>query len=223
MAENPKTRGRHVVILAHPDPDSFNAAIARAYCAAVHECGQDATIRDLYAMGFDPLLKNEERPDRRSMEVSADVRAELDALSDADVIVLVYPIWFGMPPAILTGYIDRVVGSGVTPLQVQHRQAQGPLTGGHMVSITTSGAPGEWLHKQGQIKSLRELATLYLFRAFAMHSADYLHIGDIVQNVAEDVIDKHLAEVREKARKICERIAVERYGALPPMSIYDGS
>ena len=82
---------------------------------------------------------------------------------------------------------------------------------------------GEWLHEQGQIESLRELATLYLFRAFAMHSADYLHIGAITQDISKDCVEKHLADVREKARKICERIAVDRYGALPPMSIYDGS
>ncbi|MGB3928561.1 MAG: NAD(P)H-dependent oxidoreductase [Sphingobium sp.] len=223
MADSPKTRGRHVVILAHPDPGSFNATIARAYCEAVRECGQDVTIRDLYAMGFDPLLKNEERPDRGAIEIAPDVQAELAALSGADVVVLVYPIWFGMPPAILKGYVDRVVGSGVTPLQVQHREAQGPLTAGHMLSITTSGAPSEWLQEQGQIQSLRELATLYLFRAFAMHSTDYLHLGAITQGMAKDVMDGHLAEVRRTARKVCERLAVERYGALPPTSIYDGS
>ncbi len=223
MADIPKARGRHVVILAHPDTDSFNAAVARAYCEAIHECGQDATIRDLYAMGFDPLLKNEERPDRGAIEMASDVRAELEALSGADVVALVYPIWFGMPPAILKGYVDRVVGSGVTPLQVQHHQAQGPLTAGHMVSITTSGAPGEWLHEQGQMQSLRELATLYLFRAFAMHSADYLHIGGIVPDLPQAIIDGHLEDVREKARAICQRIAIERYGAAPPISTYDGS
>lgn len=54
-------------------------------------------------MGFDPLLKNEERPDRRGSSLSRDVRAELDALTGSDVIALVYPIWFGMPPAMLKG------------------------------------------------------------------------------------------------------------------------
>ncbi|MCF8707814.1 NAD(P)H-dependent oxidoreductase [Rhizorhapis sp. SPR117] len=218
-----KRRARHVVVLAHPDPDSFNATIARAYCDAVIAFGQEASVRDLYAMGFDPRLKNSERPDKRGTKLATDVRAELDALSGSDVIALVYPIWFGMPPAILKGYIDRVVGAGVTPQQVQHRAAEGPLTAGHMVSITTSGAPEEWLHEQGQIQSLRELATLYLFRAFSMHSADYLHIGGIVEDLPKDIIEGHLSDVRAKAGAICERIAVERYGALPKPTIYDGS
>lgn len=157
------------------------------------------------------------------MTLAPDVRDELDALSGRDVIVLVYPVWFGMPPAMLVGYIDRVVGAGVTPQEVQARAAQGPLTAGHMLTITTSGASEAWLHKQGQVQSLRELATLYLFRAFSMKSADYLHLGDIVEDLPRPVVAGHLSKVREKARVICERIAVERYGAAPPLSVFDGS
>lgn len=223
MDDKAKPKGRHVVVLAHPDPTSFNASIARTYCEAVQDYGQDASIRDLYSMGFDPLLKNIERPDRQGTELAIDVLAELRALSGADVIVLVYPIWFGMPPAMLTGYVDRVVGAGVTPRQIQARAAEGPLTANHMVSITTSGAPEAWLHEQGQIESLHQLATLYLFRAFSMRSADYLHFGGIHEGLPANEIVEHLMQVREKARVICERIAVERFGALAPASIYDGS
>jgi len=223
MGDETNATGGHVVILAHPDPSSFNAAIARTYCDQVRECGQRALVRDLYAMAFDPLLKNAERADRRGMALAPDVRDELDALSGSDVIVLVYPVWFGMPPAMLIGYIDRVVGAGVTPQQVQQRAAQGPLTAGHMLTITTSGAPEAWLHEQGQVQSLRDLATRYLFRAFSMKSADYLHIGGIAEDLPRPAADQYLAQVRDKARVICERIAVERYGAAPPFSIFDGS
>lgn len=223
MNDQLQAKGRHVVILAHPDPNSFNAAIAQAYCQAVQACGQDVTVRNLYAMGFDPLLKNTERPDRKDMVLAPDVVLELDALSGADVVVLVYPIWFGLPPAMLVGYIDRVVGAGVTPLQVQRRTAQGPLTAGRLLTITTSGAPDSWLQKQGQIASLRDLASIYLFHAFSMRSADHLHIGGIEENLPETIVETHLAEIREKARTVCDRIAVERFGAAPSLSGFDGS
>ncbi|WP_454887510.1 NAD(P)H-dependent oxidoreductase [Sphingomonas oryzagri] len=55
---------RHVVILAHPNPGSFNGLVADAYCDAVRTCGQEAIVRDLYALGFDPALKDHERPGR---------------------------------------------------------------------------------------------------------------------------------------------------------------
>ena len=46
----------HAVILAHPDADSFNAAVAQAYCEAVRGPGHEAVLRDLYRLGFDPVL-----------------------------------------------------------------------------------------------------------------------------------------------------------------------
>ena len=56
---------RHAVILAHPATTSFNALVARTYCEAVGRFGQEAVIRDLYALGFDPVLKDAERPTGR--------------------------------------------------------------------------------------------------------------------------------------------------------------
>lgn len=220
MADMTKRPARHVVILAHPDPQSFNAAVAHTYCEAVRECGQEAILRDLYAMKFDPVLKNEERPDRRAFEVAGDVRAELEAIKDCDVVAFIYPIWFGLPPAMMKGYVDRVIGAGVTPHQVQDRAGQGPLTARHMVTITTSGASDAWLDEQGQVESLRELSSRYLLRAFSMKSADYLHIGSIVEGLSQRFVDQHLFDVRERARKVCARLNMERYGstALPSVS-----
>jgi NAD(P)H dehydrogenase (quinone) len=50
-----RSSARHVVVLAHPDPQSFNATIANTCCRTVRECGQKALLRDLYAIGFDPV------------------------------------------------------------------------------------------------------------------------------------------------------------------------
>ena len=61
MSDSASTAPRHTVILANPSRDSFDAALARHYCDTVHDCRQDAAIHDLYAMGFDPILKDDER------------------------------------------------------------------------------------------------------------------------------------------------------------------
>jgi NAD(P)H dehydrogenase (quinone) len=79
---------RHAVILCHPDGRSFNRAIADTYCAAVMSHGQEAVLRDLYAMDFDPVLKREERATLADFELKADVAQELAILRNCDVLVL---------------------------------------------------------------------------------------------------------------------------------------
>ncbi|WP_156405463.1 NAD(P)H-dependent oxidoreductase [Sphingomonas sp. Root710] len=214
---------RHAVILAHPDAHSFNAAIAQTYCDTVRDQGQEFVLRDLYRMGFDPVLREEEQPGAPGFHVSADVRAELEALEGSDIFTFIYPIWFGMPPAILKGYIDRVVGSGVTVSQIRKRHGQGLLSAAHLLCITTSGAPEAWLNEQGQVQALREISTRYLFRAFAMKSARTMHIGGIVEGLGKLFADRHLNDVREEARAVCARLYAERRGMAPLQTIGDGS
>jgi NAD(P)H dehydrogenase (quinone) len=214
---------RHAVVLAHPDADSFNAAIAKTYCETVRAAGQEAILRDLYQMKFDPLLKNEERPDRKGFALSPDVRAELDILRGMNVVVFVFPIWFGMPPAILIGYVDRVLGAGTTLRQVQERSDGGLLGNGHLCAITTSGASEDWLDAQGQTEALRELSGTYLFRAFAMQSTEALHIGGVIEGASAAFIDDNLERVRRRTASICARVARELIGTPMPQQTGDGS
>jgi len=214
---------RHVVILAHPDPHSFNAAVAEAYCETVRACGQEAIVRDLYAMGFDPVLKDAERPAKHAIVLSPDVSAELDAIRGADIYTLIYPIWFAMPPAMMKGYIDRVLGAGVTAQDIQHHAGEGVLSRRHMLSITSSGAREIWLDEQAQVESLRNVFSRYLFHAFAMASCEHLHLGGIVEGFSKRFIDEDLRDVHERARRVCAMLAAERHGGLAPFSVADGS
>ncbi|KEQ52892.1 NAD(P)H-dependent oxidoreductase [Sphingobium chlorophenolicum] len=214
---------RHAVVLAHPDPSSFNAAIAHAYCEAVEAAGQQVILRDLYAMNFDPVLKAHERPGRSDFRLSPDVQAELALLCGANVVTFVFPVWFGMPPAILVGYIDRVLGAGTTVGQVRHGAGRGLLDNGHLCAITTSGASEDWLQAQGQTQALRDLAGTYLFRAFAMQSTEAVHIGNVVEGAPANFFQDNLARVRQRAASICARVAEELHGTPLPPQLGDGS
>jgi len=214
---------RHVVVLAHPDPHSFNASAAEVYCETVRACGQDAVLRDLYVIGFDPLLKDIERPRARSRPLSRDVSEEIATIEGADMYALVYPIWFAMPPAMMKGYIDRVLGAAVTAHEIEARAGRGVLSGRHMLSITTSGAREAWLDEQGQVESLRTIFSRYLFHAFSMKSCEHLHLGAIVEGSSKRFIDQRLEEVRQRARAICATLSAQRYAASEPPSIADGS
>jgi NAD(P)H dehydrogenase (quinone) len=204
---------RHIVVLAHPDAGSFNAQAAHVYCDAVRNCGQEALLRDLYAMNFDPVLHADERPSRKLFKVYPDVQAELDTLAGADVLTLVYPIWFGSPPAILKGYVDRVLGSGVTPRAVQEDGGNGLLNGCRLISFTSSAAREPWLAEVGQEPSLRDVFDRYLQHAFGMRSSDHVQFGGVVEGLSRRFVDQNLYDVQERARRVCAALAAEKHKA----------
>jgi putative NADPH-quinone reductase len=100
-----------LIVLAHPDPGSFNHALADAAARAAERAGHDVLFHDLYAEAFDPILRSPETP--RDAALPAWLRRHCAEVAAADGIVIVHPNWWGQPPAILTGWIDRVMRPGV--------------------------------------------------------------------------------------------------------------
>jgi NAD(P)H dehydrogenase (quinone) len=196
----------HTVILCHPSTDSFNAAVARTYCKTVRACGQQAILRDLYRLGFDPVLRDSDRPDRAEGSVPADVAAEVRALRSADVVVLIYPVWFGSPPAMLKGYVERVFGSNFGYQLVRSGAPHPQLAGKPLVSITTSGMPIQWFELKGARAALKTLFDDYLVHAFGMSSAEHLHISGIVDGLSPQILKDQLARVADQARAVCDEL-----------------
>ena len=115
-------------VLAHPEPLSFNAHLIRSGSAALEAEGWTASVSDLYAMGFDPCERPEHFADRadpvrfdaqaeqrHASEIGAlptAVTDELALMDRADLLVLQYPMWWHLPPAMLKGWFDRVLAYG---------------------------------------------------------------------------------------------------------------
>ena len=99
------------IILAHPNPKSFNHAIAAAAREALLTAGWTVNWHDLYAERFDPLLPAEELA--RDATLPPEIRRHCDEIVSADAIVIVHPNWWGQPPAILRGWQDRVLRMGI--------------------------------------------------------------------------------------------------------------
>lgn len=100
-----------LVILAHPRPGSFNHAIADAACTAARRSGHRVTFHDLHVERFDPCLPAGEVPD--DGPIPPVIEQHCRELQIADGIVIVHPNWWGQPPAILKGWVDRVIRPGV--------------------------------------------------------------------------------------------------------------
>ena len=99
------------LILAHPGPGSFNHAIAETARQALLRSGHTVFFHDLYAEGFDPILPAHEIP--KGAALSPEIARHCAEIASADGIIVVHPNWWGQPPAILKGWIDRVIRPGV--------------------------------------------------------------------------------------------------------------
>lgn len=121
---------KFLCVLAHPEPASFTASLARHGMQSLREEGHIVDVADLYAMGFDPvsdrrnfvMAANPDRFDQQAEEklasvcrgYSSDLEQEMDRLEACDVLVLQFPIWWLGMPAIMKGWIDRVFAIGRT-------------------------------------------------------------------------------------------------------------
>jgi NAD(P)H dehydrogenase (quinone) len=99
------------VILAHPDKQSFNHAIADVAVRALKKKGCHVFFHDLYEENFDPVIPSSEIPADASLP--EDIEKHCLEIAQADGIIIIHPNWWGQPPAILKGWIDRVIRPGI--------------------------------------------------------------------------------------------------------------
>ena len=99
-----------LLLLAHPNPESLNAALAERVRLSLEQAGHQVIYHDLYHEGFDSLLPADEIS--KHARISRELEMHCDEFCTSDGIVVVHPNWWGMPPAVLTGYIDRGGAAG---------------------------------------------------------------------------------------------------------------
>ncbi len=160
------------IVLAHPEPKSFNAHLAAVARDALEGRGWGVTVSDLYAMGFDPCERPEHYPDRQDparfdaqaeqrhasdrSALPAEVRSEIERLDRADLVILQYPMWWHLPPAMLKGWFDRVFVYGEVYRSTQ-RFEHGRFVGSRvLVSVTVATSAETYAHdgRSGDIELL---------------------------------------------------------------------
>jgi NAD(P)H dehydrogenase (quinone) len=133
---------RFLGLYAHPNPESFCAALRRSVVGTLRRNGHEVDVCDLYAERFDPVLSYEERVGY--LDVPANRRPVEDyvrRLEQADGLILVFPVWnFGFP-AILKGFLDRVLLPGVSFTLVKGLATPNLGHLRSLVAVTTYGAP----------------------------------------------------------------------------------
>jgi NAD(P)H dehydrogenase (quinone) len=191
---------KHLVIVAHPRVDSLTMCLARAYVAELAALGHQHTLYDLYSMGFDPILTSAEiaQPERCSGPAEV-VQAQQD-LESADVVTVIYPLWWLSMPAILKGYIDRVLARGFA-YESRQGVVHGLLTGRQCVIVTLSGSPLPVLAGSGRWNAVEMLQDTHVFRAVGFDLLEHLHFDHVEAGLSVAVVNDQLARIRQCAHQ----------------------
>ncbi|MDP8266887.1 MAG: NAD(P)H-dependent oxidoreductase [Candidatus Aceula meridiana] len=140
----------HLIIYSHPNSKSFNCAIRETLKDALEQKGHEVRVRDLYAIGFDPVLSAKDFEVLEKGGVLDDVKVEQDHVRWADVVTFVFPVWWNSLPAIARGYIDRVFSVGFAYTE----KMEGLLPEKKVLVICTLNAPKDVSEKTGAFKAM---------------------------------------------------------------------
>lgn len=149
-----------LIVYAHPEPKSFNAAMCRRAREALVAAGHEVTVSDLYAEGFTPVAgrhdfttvadsarfhyQSEQAHAARNDGFAPDLAREQARVAAADLVILQFPLWWGGVPAILKGWGERVFAYGfgyADGLRFETGVFRGRRA---MVSMTTGGTPARF-------------------------------------------------------------------------------
>ena len=95
-----------MIVVGHPQRNTFCEALGKAYKDGAQSAGHDARLFLLADMTFDPILHDGYR---KIQALEPDLLSAYDALSDCDHLVIVFPLWCGDMPALLKGFIERIL------------------------------------------------------------------------------------------------------------------
>ncbi|HVJ43248.1 MAG TPA: NAD(P)H-dependent oxidoreductase [Dongiaceae bacterium] len=161
-----------LLVFAHPERHSLNGALRDAAVAELRAQGHDVQVSDLYADGWKSEVDRDDFPllapaarlqpaaaSKQAFEagaLTADVKAEIEKLFWADLLILQFPLWWFSMPAILKGWVDRVYAYGFAYGVGEHsdqrwgdRYGEGTLAGKRAMLIVTAGGWEEHYSARG--------------------------------------------------------------------------
>lgn len=172
-----------LVVTAHPSPRSLTAALTDVAHRALEGTGATVETSDLYRMGWDPAVRMSDYGDPVSGDgapsdggtvtlrsrdaydagsLAPEIVVEQDKLRRADLVVLLFPMWWHGMPAILKGWFDRVFVNGFAfgltdASGMPRKYGDGGLAGRRMLTVVTAGDRGSSFGPRGLNGDLAEL------------------------------------------------------------------
>ena len=143
------------IVYCHPSEDSFTKNMCDAFIKGVTDSGNEYIISDLYKMGFQTDMTEEEyirdANYRNTPNVAKDVLAEQEKINSSDAIAFIYPVFWTEAPAKLVGWFDRVWTYGFAYGEKTMKELD------KAVILCSAGNPIEHLEEYGLLDSMKRV------------------------------------------------------------------
>ncbi|MDN4605825.1 NAD(P)H oxidoreductase [Paenibacillus sp. F6_3S_P_1C] len=141
-----------LVVVSHPRQDSLTFQVTNRFVQGLAEAGHNYEILDLHEIGFNPILRDKDEPDytQEYQVFSPEIETEMERLKKHDAVAFVFPLWWWHLPAMLKGYVDRVMNNGFAygANKLHHQQ---------ILWIALAGATKEQMKKRNYDDSITNL------------------------------------------------------------------
>jgi len=196
---------KHLIIYAHPNQESLNGQFKQAIEKILVQQKQDVIVRDLYTLGFDPVLSLEDMTGQRKGIVNELIKNEQEYIKWADIVTFIYPIWWTGMPAIMKGYIDRVFSYGFAYRYDQGIQ-KGLLTGKQAIILNTHGKSNEEYSTIGMDKALLLTSDkgIYTYCGFQVKEHFFFDKAD---RATPEIVEIWLSKIRDVYTKISSQLS----------------
>lgn len=187
---------KHLVIFAHPNnQQSFNKGVLDRVLRAGQKAQVETIVRDLYTLDFNPILSWSELQAAQQKITPSEVKYEQQLIREAELITLIYPLWWMGFPAILKGYLDRILSHGFA-YKTENGVSVGLLHGKKMQQFITIGSNLEKYQHLGFDKSLQDCLVDGLFNYCGISDIQHRFFGDI--HVVDDATRQQMLEQVEQ-------------------------
>ncbi len=171
------------IVYSNHHSGNFNEELLNTLTDSLIENGHEIAVRDLYKMDFNPVLKTSDFESISSGNIPKDILREQEFVKWADLLVFIYPLWWGGMPAILKGYIDRVFSWGFAYKSNGSGGTYPLLTGKKAIVMSTMGQ-SRADYEKGMFQAMNLVNVEGVFGFCGVEVTDQLYFSSI-HNVSD--------------------------------------
>lgn len=169
----------HLIVYCNPNPRSLSSAYRDALVELTEMSANPVNVRDLYNIGFSPVLEMRDFDAVKHGQIPAEVKVEQDYVMWADLITFVYPVWWAGMPALMKGYIDRVFTKGFAYTMDDEGHLKGLLEGKKVVILNNMGFSYAYYEKMGMLDSMKQATDEGIFKFCGMEVMEHRFFGHL--------------------------------------------